>query len=102
LTWDLLHRGDTFQTPIPVFCQPTADFASVDLASPERRSSHAWVSACDHALTFGGKTDCGAIDDVWAFDYASGTWENPVPATLGEVCLRYQNGDPTFCAGLCQ
>jgi len=107
-TWELLIRGDTFNEPIPTFCQPTVSFASVDVASPERRSSHGWVTStvCGHALAFGGKTDCGAIDDVWAYDLTAGVWANPLEATLGtggegEVCLRRNDGDPTNCQSLC-
>ena len=101
--WSLLRSGDRFNEPITVACSPPVDFAIPDFGAPERRSSHAFVtsSSCGHALVFGGKTDCGAIDDVWAYDFAGEVWVNTVDAIEGEACWRRWDGDFTLCNGLC-
>ena len=50
-------------------------------------------------VVYGGKTDCGLIDDVWTLDLATAQWRTEVEATIGEACLR---GDqPGQCTTLC-
>jgi hypothetical protein len=98
--WQELSTGDVFNRPVVEFCSPQYDFATVDVSSPERRSDHTLVysETCGRALVFAGKTDCGAIDDLWAFEDRS--WTALVPATEGEVCWR-ADGDPSGCLTLC-
>ena len=58
-----------------------------------------WSSACERVLLFGGKTDCGIVDDLWS--YSDGGWQKLQRATEGEVCLRWRD-DPDRCTSLCQ
>jgi hypothetical protein len=99
--WEEVFAGDAFNRPATEFCAPPYDFATVDLDSPERRSAHTfvWSDSCGHGLLFGGKTDCGATDDVWTVD--SVRWARLLPATEGEVCWR-ADGSPQACLGLCR
>ena len=99
--WFPLATGDTANNLEDVgFCDFPADFTTVDTALPERRNAHTfvWSATCGHGLTFGGKTDCGASDDLWR--YVDARWENPVVATEGEVCHRFRN-NPDNCISLC-
>ena len=100
-SWSEANRGDTFNNPIMEFCAPPYDFATVDLSAPERRMSHTfvWSEGCGRALLFAGKTDCGAIDDLWA--YEQGRWNRLLQATEGEACWR-AGGDPELCLSLCR
>jgi len=46
-------------------------------------------------IIFGGKTDCGLINDVWT--YSGSAWVPRSRATEGEACLRaYQT-----CESMC-
>jgi hypothetical protein len=98
--WELLLEGDGLGSPPNGFCDFPPDFSLVDRDTPERRSAHglAWSEACGHALVFGGKTDCGAIDDVWTFD--GDAWEERQEATEGEVCARWRD-EPDTCGDMC-
>jgi N-acetylneuraminic acid mutarotase len=100
-TWTLLHAGDSFNKPANATCDFPPDFANVDSEQPERRhaGTMVWSHACGRALLFGGKSDCGIIDDVWAF--SDGEWQLLQAATEGEVCLRWRD-DPERCTSLCQ
>ena len=49
---------------------------------------------------FGGKTDCGLVDDVWAFDLTREAWFNLIEATAGQACVR--ENDPESCVAFCQ
>jgi hypothetical protein len=44
--------------------------------------------AGDRLMVFGGKTDCGLINDVWQFDLASNAWTELSAASAGESCVR--------------
>lgn len=100
MTWESLQPEDAFNRPANGFCDFPADFTTVAAGVPERRNAHTLVygDTCGRALTFGGKTDCGAINDVWAFDDAG--WSNPVVATEGESCVRWR-ANPDNCVNLC-
>ena len=77
-----------------------ADFVSVDVDSPERRQYHTFISVYDEgrAILFGGKGDCGYLDDTWSFGFAEGAWSEIEPAGQGEACMRTgQEG----CTDLC-
>ncbi len=98
--WLRLVEGDTYNSPQIGPCDFPPDFTTVDIAQPERRSGHTlvWAETCGHALLFGGKTDCGAANDVWA--YQDETWTAVATATAGEVCHRFRP-NPDNCANLC-
>lgn len=98
--WSMLGVGDTFNSPSTGFCMFPADFAAVDLAVPERRNaaSLVWSESCGHSVLFGGKTDCGAINDVWFYDDAG--WNVVFSSGLGEVCAR-ANGSVDGCSQMC-
>lgn len=98
--WTLVSTGDTYANPARDFCDFPPDFTNIDTKAPERRNSHtlAWSDACGHALVFGGKTDCGAIDDVWTL--AGDDWTEALPASEGEACARWRE-DPETCADMC-
>jgi len=99
--WVQLGEEDSFNRPANGFCDFPADFANIAPGTPERRNAHSfvWNEACGRALAFGGKTDCGATNDVWRYDEASG-WSNPVPADEGEMCLRWRS-NPDNCVNMC-
>lgn len=95
-----LSAGDAFNRAGSGFCDFPADFATIDPNAPERRS--AFVLGVDarrnRALVFGGKTDCGSTNDVWAVDFATGAWR-PLRATnIGIACQR---SGRTGCTSLC-
>ena len=99
-SWSALDHGDALHGMARGTCDFPPDFTTVALQAPERRSSHSlvWSEPCGHALVFGGKTDCGAIDDVWSFD--GKRWQQELAATEGESCLRWRE-QPEECADLC-
>lgn len=85
---------------VPDACERPVDFVKVEPELPERRHAHtlSWSEPCEHALSFGGKTDCGSSDDVWA--YAGRRWTERLAAREGEVCVR-ATGDAAECGSLC-
>ena len=88
-TWTELKTGDVYANPALGQCDFPADFTDPDLDSPERRYAGAGAETDDgRLLVFGGKTDCGVINDVWTFDYATDSWTEHSSATSGEICLR--------------
>lgn len=96
-TWKQVRKGDVFANPANAFCDYPADFTTVDRESPERREAGVAVWADDALLVFGGKADCGNLDDVWTFDPADATWTERSRATSGEVCLR----GGAACSSMC-
>lgn len=98
--WTRVAAGDTFNAPARGFCDFPPDFTEVDEEQPERRNAHGfvWSETCGHGLIFGGKTDCGAIDDVWMLQ--GDRWSERLEATEGEVCLRWRD-DPETCSDMC-
>lgn len=98
-SWSLGAEQDTLQGQPNGFCDFPPDFAAVAAGTPERRDAHTMVwSPCGHALVYGGKSDCGATDDVWAF--GEDGWQELQEATVGEACVRWRN-NPDNCANLC-
>lgn len=99
--WTELVAPEQVQTPPPDFCLFPPDFTVPNLAAPDRRSAH--VAVLDEAggrwFVYGGKTDCGNIDDVWLFDLGTNTWQREVQATIGEACRRGKY--PDQCSTLC-
>ncbi len=100
--WSPIIAGETINAPANGFCDFPADFTIPNVESPERRSAH--LAALDDTrgewILFGGKTDCGVIDDVWTFDLQREAWLNLMPAIDGESCLRQDN--PDQCLAMCR
>ncbi len=47
---------------------------------PGRRNADAVYDAQGHRMiVFGGETSAGRVNDIWAFDFASNSWENLTP-----------------------
>ena len=97
-TWSMLNSGDDYANPPYGYCDFPPDFVDVDPDSPERRYFGASVLAEDEILIFGGKTDCGQINDVWGWSLTEDAWGERSGATYGEVCGRNSAGD---CESLC-
>lgn len=95
--WTQLSAGDTYLEPELGTCDFPPDFALVDLDTPERREAAAAVWADDRMLVFGGKSDCGNLNDVWTWDPTTEAWEEQFRATTGEVCRRTS----ATCSSLC-
>lgn len=90
-TWQLKKIGDTGTgSGCASFCRCNPDFVEVDLNSPERRQYHTFVAATGKkfGILFGGKTDCGYIDDTWYLDFTTFKWEEINAASQGEACKR--------------
>ncbi len=81
-------------------CDFPPDFTipEAGIYTPERRHSFVAAQSDTTGYVLFGKTDCGNINDVWALDLASGTWESRRPPTSGEACNRT---GATSCAMLC-
>ena len=58
------------------FCECPPDFVQVDINSPERRQYHMFEPIPDEhrAILFGGKGDCGYLDDTWSFSFEDDQW----------------------------
>jgi hypothetical protein len=96
--WSQLELGDVYNAPANGFCDFPADFVAPDLDAPERRNAGAAVlTDAGELLIFGGKTDCGIINDVWSWSLADGTWTERSAATVGEICLRAFGQCQTMC-----
>jgi hypothetical protein len=96
--WSKMSAGDLFNKGPTGICAFPADFTVVDAAAPERREAHVFAAGGGEAFVTGGKTDCGAVDDVFRLDLSTGAWTEEVPATVGESCLRAGGGE---CKSLC-
>ncbi len=97
--WRSQSMGDRYNAPPNGFCDFPADFTVIEPGTPERRNAHSAVWAGDQMIVFGGKSDCGAVNDVWHYDDANG-WTNPVMATEGEMCIRFR-ANPDNCVNMC-
>ena len=97
-TWKEIETGDVVDAGANGFCDFPADFVAADLESPERRYGAAMSITDDGRLVvFGGKTDCGIINDLWTYDLAGQAWTRVLRATDGESCLRAYDD----CTALC-
>ena len=96
--WSQLHTGDTFNNPPTGMCEFPADFTVVEDGTPERRYSIGLAQTGSVAYVFGGKADCGYLNDVWSLDIGSGAWTRVRASTGGEGCLRTGRTD---CTTLC-
>ena len=99
--WTQLESEDTYNRPANGFCDFPSDFTNVVRDIPERRNAHSfsWSQTCDHGVIFGGKTDCGAVNDVWRYEPDQG-WINRELASAGESCRRWRS-NPDNCSNLC-
>lgn len=97
--WSQLELGDVPDAPANGFCDFPVDFVMPDLDAPERRSGGA--AALDELgarlFVFGGKTDCGLVNDVWSWSTADASWTEHSPATTGEICPRAFASCSTMC-----
>jgi len=99
--WTSLRAGDTGAgVGCSSFCTCPPDFVDVDMESPERRGYHTFIAIPgeDRAIMFGGKSDCGYLDDTWSLSLTDAEWTEIEPAGQGEACKRSgQEG----CTDLC-
>jgi hypothetical protein len=98
-SWTAIIQPEKIKHPASGFCMFPADFTDPNKNAPDRRSAHVAASGASGLIVLEGKTDCGLIDDVWSFDFATDTWASDVDATYGEACSR--SADPTKCTSLC-
>lgn len=97
--WQRVRTGDTLLTQGSGFCDFPSNFTTPDLMSPERREGVVFVpSGADTFLMFGGRSDCGTVNDVWKLNAATNTWEMLKPAFAGLSCQR---SGKTNCTKLC-
>jgi N-acetylneuraminic acid mutarotase len=99
-TWTELEHGDTYANPAFGFCDFPSDFINPDLDAPERRYFGAAALTDDALIIFGGKTDCGQVNDLWTWDLEDQSWTERSDATFGEICAR-TFADPDGCESLC-
>ncbi|MCB9665317.1 MAG: hypothetical protein H6732_14495 [Alphaproteobacteria bacterium] len=95
--WTQVREGDVHNQPANGFCDFPADFTLVDPESPERREAGVAVWAEGELMIFGGKADCGNLDDVWTYDPAADVWTERSRATSGEVCPRIGGTCSSMC-----
>ena len=97
--WARLREGDVLDNTSDIgTCDFPPDFNAVEDGSPERRYSVGVAATDTEAYFFGGKADCGYLNDVWRLDVGSGAWTLERASTGGEVCLRAGRAD---CVSLC-
>jgi hypothetical protein len=73
--WWQAEVGDVYNAPAAGFCDFPADFVVPDRDAPERRNAGAAViTDAGELLIFGGKTDCGLINDAWSWSLADVVW----------------------------
>ena len=86
--WDRKEQGDVWNTPANGFCDFPPDFTEIDPDAPERRYfGVSGITDSGTLMTFGGRTDCGLINDAWSWTEAGG-WTRRSVSSGGEVCLR--------------
>jgi len=87
--WNRIREGDVLDQGANGFCDFPADFVVADLDSPERRNaSAAALTPSGDLVLFGGKTDCGIINDLWTWSAGGTGWVERSTATAGEICQR--------------
>ena len=96
--WSVVRPGDTFGGVAGGMCMFPSDFTTPEDGAPERRYSFVAAQDATRAYVFGGKTDCGNVNDVVTFDFAANDWASLRPATGGEACNRSGRiGCTTLC-----
>ena len=95
-----VRDGDVQKGAANGFCSFPENFTTPDLQSPERRDGHfmGWDEKRGLFVMFGGKTDCGNVNDVWTLDPATDTWNRVQPTFSGESCVR---SGKQGCSSLC-
>ena len=97
-SFSTLREGDVLDAGSNGFCDFPADFVAIEEGSPERRYLTSTALTPDGRMyLFGGKTDCGIINDLWTYDLAGDTWTNFTHATDGESCVRAYDDCSTLC-----
>jgi hypothetical protein len=99
--WERKKAGDTGTGQgCASFCRCSPEFVNVDAKSPERRQYHTFaeIYGKKKVALFGGKTDCGYIDDTWYLDLTTFEWEKINDASQGEACKRTGRAN---CKELC-
>jgi hypothetical protein len=97
-TWSQVRPGDTYGGVPGGMCMFPADFTTPEEGAPERRYSFAAAGDGARGYVFGGKTDCGNVNDVLELELASGVWTSLRPTTGGEACNRSGRiGCTTLC-----
>jgi hypothetical protein len=99
-SWTELEQGDVYANPAFGFCDFPADFAEPDLEAPERRYAGAAALSDESLIIFGGKTDCGQVNDLWTWSLDDASWTERSDATFGEICAR-TFADAESCESLC-
>ncbi|MEM9193417.1 MAG: kelch repeat-containing protein [Myxococcota bacterium] len=98
--WSMVTIGDELNSAANGFCDFPPDFTTIEMEVPERRNAGSFVYSeeCGHSISFGGKTDCGAVNDVWRF--ANDTWAVEFSSGIGEACIRARGG-ADGCSSMC-
>ena len=94
--WTELSAGDSAGATSGSACVRPAGAVDEDLTAPERRAGASVALGSGGALmVFGGRTECGPIDDVWS--WSSGLWTRLREASAGRSCLRAGAECSTIC-----
>jgi hypothetical protein len=97
-SFSTVRAGDVLDAGSNGFCDFPADFVAIEEDTPERRYLAASAMTPDGRMyTFGGKTDCGIINDMWSYDVGLDAWTMHTRATDGESCVRAYDD----CSSLC-
>jgi hypothetical protein len=100
--WTGLTAPETINQQPNGFCDFPAEFIIPNMEAPDRRAAQ--LAALDETrgewVIFGGKTDCGLIDDVWIYSLAQDGWIRLIHATMGEACIRGET--PQLCVAMCK
>ena len=86
--WSTPMAGDTLNGVPAGPCMFPADFTIPEPTAPERRYAFVRAGGATGAYFAFGKADCGNLNDVVRFDYASSSWRTLRPSTGGEACNR--------------
>mgnify|MGYP000598250586 CR=1 FL=1 len=99
-TWKALIKPPEVKRPQGSFCNFPPGFTE-NLHAPERRSGQLAVfdKVRREWILFGGKSDCGVLDDLWTFAVGQDKWSKVLGARKGETCMRVK--EPATCFSLC-
>ena len=100
--WTALIAPEEVQRPAGGFCNFPVDFTTPNMDAPDRRAlmAAAHDDVGGRLAIFGGRTDCGIVDDAWAFNLATDVWQRGARARFGEACVRGPSAQS--CNNLCQ
>jgi len=93
------RSGDALNKLPNGFCDFPPDFTEVDKESPERREAFGIDidPITGRVIVFGGKSDCGALVDVWELDPATESWKALSDDNAGWSCVRFKSPCGTLC-----